>query len=39
MKGKFTLAEIKKHLLTAISYLLPLIVAVTYNFLRTLTAE
>lgn len=27
MKGKFTLAEIKKHLLTAISYLLPLIVA------------
>lgn len=27
MKGKFTLAEIKKHVLTAISYLLPLIVA------------
>ena len=27
MKGKFTIAEIKKHLLTAISYLLPLIVA------------
>ena len=27
LKGKFTIAEIKKHLLTAISYLLPLIVA------------
>lgn len=27
MKGKFTIAEIKKHVLTAISYLLPLIVA------------
>ncbi len=27
MRGKFTLAEIKKHVLTAISYLLPLIVA------------
>lgn len=27
MKGKFTLAEIKKHVLTAMSYLLPLIVA------------
>lgn len=27
MKGKFTPAEIKKHVLTAISYLLPLIVA------------
>ncbi|WP_417061706.1 PTS fructose transporter subunit IIC [Enorma massiliensis] len=27
MKGKFTLSEIKKHVLTAISYLLPLIVA------------
>lgn len=27
MKGKFTVAEIKKHVLTAISYLLPLIVA------------